>query len=234
MIPRSTNQSSGTRLTLPRQRAQETRQRILDSGTAAFSQNGYGQTTVEQIASKAGISIGAFYHHFPGKDDLLKAILEGHISGAMIDLHELFPASSLREMIERFVNAWFHHIESTLDFNRIFRELSNLAVQEAWITDAVSGFYREGAEAIAEVLRLAQRFGLVRADLDPVAASAVIEAMMEGLEALWAGNRDIVDSAPFKSAWADALDRFLAADAPGDFEGFQAEAGRLFAPNATD
>jgi hypothetical protein len=77
------------------------------------------------------------------------------------------------------------------------------------------------------VLALAQRYGLVRREIDPEAAASVITATMEGIEHLWSVDRDLVDNAAFRSAWADAMDRHLLTG-EGDMEGFQREATRLF------
>lgn len=215
------------RITLPQQRAQETRQRIIDAGLAAFGKDGYSEPTVEGIADEAGVSIGAFYHHFPSKADLFKAILEEHIGGAIMEFHEILLASSFPELIKNFVDAWFHHVETTPAFNRMFHEVAE--THETWAMEAIARFHQNGASAIGRVLALAQRFGLVRPDLDSAAGGAVIVTMMEGIEALWGVDRGSVDNPAFKSAWADSVERYIAADEPGDIEGFQAEAGRLFA-----
>jgi AcrR family transcriptional regulator len=52
---------------------------VLDAALALFTDNGFAKTTVDQIASKAGISKGAVYNYFPSK----KAILEGLVHRAV-------------------------------------------------------------------------------------------------------------------------------------------------------
>jgi AcrR family transcriptional regulator len=46
-------------------RAQNTHSRILQSASACFSDFGYDATGVAEICRRAGVSKGAFYHHFP-------------------------------------------------------------------------------------------------------------------------------------------------------------------------
>jgi len=57
------------------QRSQETRQRILTAAGQLFSHTGYDATGVAQICATAGISKGAFYHHFPTKQAVFLALL---------------------------------------------------------------------------------------------------------------------------------------------------------------
>lgn len=53
-----------------------TRNAILTAALALFSQNGFEGTSMRDIASEVGISQGAIYKHFKGKEDVLAAICE--------------------------------------------------------------------------------------------------------------------------------------------------------------
>jgi AcrR family transcriptional regulator len=58
-------------------RSEETRAGILNAAIEQFSANGYEATSVSQICQVAGVSKGAFYHHFPSKQALFLDLLEG-------------------------------------------------------------------------------------------------------------------------------------------------------------
>jgi len=49
--------------------------RILDVATALFLGNGFGMTSIEAVAKRAGISKRTFYHRFPGKEALFEAVV---------------------------------------------------------------------------------------------------------------------------------------------------------------
>lgn len=52
----------------------KTKQRIVDTAIELFFQNGVSATTLDHIASAAGMTRGAIYHHFKNKLDLVTAI----------------------------------------------------------------------------------------------------------------------------------------------------------------
>jgi len=52
------------------------RVRIINAALSAFSQKGYYQTSVEEIAKNAGVSKGSMYQYFTGKKGLFLFIVE--------------------------------------------------------------------------------------------------------------------------------------------------------------
>ena len=59
------------------ERGQATRAHLIDVATRLFAARGYDGTTIEAVLADSGVSRGSLYHHFPGKDALFWAVLEG-------------------------------------------------------------------------------------------------------------------------------------------------------------
>jgi AcrR family transcriptional regulator len=57
-------------------RGQRTVSRLLDAAEELISQKGIEDTTVADVAARAGCSVGAFYHHFRDKGALLRVLLD--------------------------------------------------------------------------------------------------------------------------------------------------------------
>ena len=53
------------------------RARVLDAADRLFYEHGYVATGVNQVVAEAGVAKASFYAHFPSKDDLALAYLEG-------------------------------------------------------------------------------------------------------------------------------------------------------------
>jgi AcrR family transcriptional regulator len=62
-------------------RSEDTRARILQAAEEAFCAAGYDATGVAEICARAGVSKGAFYHHFATKHDAFMALLARWLGG---------------------------------------------------------------------------------------------------------------------------------------------------------
>ena len=62
-------------------RGELTRSRILDAARTSFSQHGYDATGVAEICRSAGLSKGAFYHHFSSKQAVFMELLNRWLEG---------------------------------------------------------------------------------------------------------------------------------------------------------
>ncbi|MEV6230073.1 TetR/AcrR family transcriptional regulator [Saccharopolyspora shandongensis] len=83
-------------------RGQVTRDLLLGIATRLFTENGYEHTSIEAVLRESGVSRGALYHHFPGKEALFTAVLDTvydrvgeHVAAATRGLTD--PAAALRE-----------------------------------------------------------------------------------------------------------------------------------------
>jgi TetR/AcrR family transcriptional regulator, transcriptional repressor for nem operon len=59
----------------------DTRWRILEAAMHLFWEKGFGSTSVADILARAGVNSGSLYHFFPGKQDLLVAVLDMYVDG---------------------------------------------------------------------------------------------------------------------------------------------------------
>ena len=62
------------------ERSQETRSSILAAAEQSFAERGYDVTSVDSICRAAGVSKGAFYHHFPSKGSVFVALLNAWLA----------------------------------------------------------------------------------------------------------------------------------------------------------
>ncbi|TDD91506.1 TetR/AcrR family transcriptional regulator [Saccharopolyspora karakumensis] len=69
--------------------SEATRQALVDSAVDLFTEHGYSQTPLEEIAKRARVTKGALYHHFGGKQALFEAAFSAVESGVVARLSEV-------------------------------------------------------------------------------------------------------------------------------------------------
>jgi AcrR family transcriptional regulator len=57
-------------------RGAQTRLALVAAGRALFGEQGFADTSLDEIVARAGVTKGAFYHHFPRKEELFRAVFE--------------------------------------------------------------------------------------------------------------------------------------------------------------
>lgn len=218
-----------SRLTLPQQRARETYQVILDAAARVFARRGFGQATVADIADEAGISMGALYHHFAGKEELFKAIAMRHIRDEEASYAGLLPAPSLRETIEHFVDYSIDHCQQETEFAGLFMECWAQAAREPWAREAVATFSRRAGGLFRETLRIGQEAGVVRRDIDLDTSATALLSVMQGVGMLCTVDIEGMEAARLRKTLADLIDRYLKTEEEGDGEQFQERLTTFFA-----
>ncbi|MEP1472363.1 MAG: TetR/AcrR family transcriptional regulator [Halieaceae bacterium] len=85
-----------------------TAERMLVIATEQFAEKGYAGASMRDIASVAGTTQAAIYHHYPNKQALYDAVLDRHFAAAipavLSGLSEIpDPENRLRELVQRIM-----------------------------------------------------------------------------------------------------------------------------------
>ncbi|MFC5461718.1 TetR family transcriptional regulator [Massilia niabensis] len=173
-----------------KEEAAATRDSILDAAEKLFVEQGVSRTTLQHIASAAGVTRGAIYWHFDDKGALFNAMMERAIlpfECALNVLGEADEANVLEDLRAFLVNI-FRVTETDPQARRVF-EISSLKVEFVSEMDAVrvrrSQNQAEWMAQVEERLELAQESGLVRKDVQPQVFALGLWAMMDGLIRTW-------------------------------------------------
>jgi AcrR family transcriptional regulator len=100
---------------MPRVSAQhehEVRERIVRAATRVFSERGFHRATMQDIVRASGLSVGAIYTYFKGKDELILAGCDMITDQEMSELaRRLAPVDGFRERLSAAVGFLFDQIE---------------------------------------------------------------------------------------------------------------------------
>ena len=141
------------------EQGKETRQALIETATRLFAARGYANTSIDAVLEESGVSRGALYHHFDGKEALFEAVLEATEARIAAGLAE--SAGSVGDPIEAMRQgaiAWLH-----LSRDPVIRQVTLL--------DAPSVVGWERWRAIDEK----HGFGLLKGALEAAAARGRVE-----------------------------------------------------------
>lgn len=74
-----------------------TRGRIVESARRLFNRHGFEQVTIDQIMAAAGLTRGAFYHHFQSKNELYAAAVASFVTCNPFAVQTAEAAEQLRD-----------------------------------------------------------------------------------------------------------------------------------------
>ena len=163
------------------QRSMETRKRILDAAQSLFSQSGYDATGVAEICRAAGVSKGAFYHHFPSKQAIFLELLDGWLArlddSFNLALRETKDVPHAIMQMASMAGSLYQSTDVNLS---IFLEFWTQAQRDPSIWKTAISPYRRYQEYFAGLLQQGIAEGSLR-QVDPQLSARVIVSLALGL-----------------------------------------------------
>lgn len=162
-------------------RSEETRSRILAAAADLFSKTGYDATSVAELCQAAGVSKGAFYHHFPTKQAVFLALLEQWLAALDSQMSNfVLEAASIPQALVHMTELTrqvFHSAGGQLPmFLEFWRESSH----DPKVWQATIAPYRRYQEQFAGLVQRGIDEGSL-GQVDPERAARVIVALAVGL-----------------------------------------------------
>ena len=164
-------------------RAERTRQRILDAAAQCFAASGFSRTTVEAIAAGAGVSKALVYHHFRAKEaifeELLERTLEEWARVSRIDEH-LTAGGTVIDGLAGMVRASLAYARNN-PLVRSLYQFDPLVVSFVGSSATVRRHSNEGRARLVDAIQRGIAAGDLRNDLDPSRVADVARMLIMAL-----------------------------------------------------
>jgi AcrR family transcriptional regulator len=150
---------------MTQQRGEETRSHILDVAGELFAEHGYAATSVADICSRAGVTKGAFYHHFESKQTVFLELRDRWLSPLELQLTlARDPNETLPQLLQHVADmASEMFAEAGEDRRRqVFLELLSAARQDPSILPALLTPLRRYREWFAQLIKAGIKEGTLR------------------------------------------------------------------------
>ena len=165
----------------PQRRAEKTRERILKAAEESFARDGYDATGVAGICELAGVTKGAFYHHFPSKQAVFLALLQGWLSRLDTGIETLrVGAPTVPQGLLHMAGLTRYIFSEASGRLPIFLEFMTQASHDREVWQATVAPYRRYRDRFADIVRAGIAEGSLR-PVDPDVAALTIVALAVGM-----------------------------------------------------
>ena len=176
--PSQTTQTTQIASLKERQRRERERL-ILHAASEVLVEKGYDAMSMEDIASRVGISRAAIYLHFPGKEDLVLALLQRGIETSVERFDALLaepiaPPEKVRRLIERTYSGaaqpWFQAFTAVMHSPTFFSKAAEKQKD-------MGAMWEPSVQRLTALLEEGKRSG----DFDPDMPTALMVNLLVGL-----------------------------------------------------
>jgi AcrR family transcriptional regulator len=181
-VPVDTDKPNGPRS----RKGAQTRARLLAAAKEIFEEHGFLDARISDIAERAGLSHGSFYHYFDSKEEIFREVAEAveeQLSAPMGSVildpkSHAAPRDRIREAIRL-------HMESYRREARIMGVIEQVTRYDDQVRAARRKRQDHYGKMVEESIRRLQRHGLVEPDLDPKVTAAALGSMTGRFPELW-------------------------------------------------
>ena len=180
--PVESKRSSGPRST----KGVRTRARLVDAAKEIFEEQGFLEARISDIAERAGLSHGSFYHYFDSKEQVFREVaetLDARLSAPLGDVvlatsNHVAPHECIREALRL-------HFESYKAEAKIMGVIEQVSRYDDQVNAVRQARHRHYRDQIADSIRQLQLRNLADPGLDPVIAAAMVGALTTRFAEQW-------------------------------------------------
>src|SRR5207237_6265829 len=160
----------------------DARDKILETATRLFSTQGFGSTSLSQVAKEAQVSKALIFWHFENKEKLfqtaLQRTLEPYVVNVLDDLEGLSEIDQIKRLIDQYYAFVSENIYSV-------KFVVSLILRDDKHPDDLIGhvneLHRVYRNLLADILDSGRQKGVFRAKMDPRMDAALIMTALHGI-----------------------------------------------------
>ena len=143
----------------------KTRRAIMDAAIKLFSEKGFENTSVHQLAKEAGVGKSTIYGYFQSKNEIFLAFCEDQVDFVFTDLAEKRdPDAPLQKQLLTLFMAQFRYVTKNFNFGRILAR--EMVFPKELTIEKSKDLSERYLSALGEILTKAMSRGELRDDLE--------------------------------------------------------------------
>ena len=188
----------------------QTRIRLLESAQAVFEEAGFLEARISDIADRASLSHGSFYHYFDSKEQIFREVAEEQEARLTAPDNVRAPDDVAPSEYERIQRATRLYLQRYRDNGAIMGVIEEVSRYDSFVNEARMNRQKHFAERAEGSIRRLQGQGNADPEIDPEIASVALGSMVGRFAELWLvegwGKYDFDTAAEqLTKLWANAI-----------------------------
>lgn len=185
MVPKGQVRATTAANNPPRsRRGEETRAKLVRAAKATFEKDGFLDARISDIAKRAKLSYGAFYHYFDSKDQVFREVAEAQEERLTAPPDD-GEGPGGESPFERIREANRRYLERYRSEARIMGVIEQVSRYDPHVNAARMASQKHFAERSERSIRRLQGQGLADARVNPAIAADALGSMIGRLAELW-------------------------------------------------
>lgn len=167
----------------------DTKNNIMNTAFKMLLKYGYDKVSVNAVVNTIGISKGAFYHYFTGKEELVMEIADAYIINEFSNAEQIFAEKKsakkkIKLLYDVAYSMWsglmqvMDYEEESSSFLVLMIQMKNRFPQ---LKKKLIDSYNEMISAVEKIIKAGKAEGAIKASVKPAATALNITAQIEGL-----------------------------------------------------
>jgi len=168
----------------------DARDKILDTATRLFSTQGFGSTSLSQVAKEARVSKALIFWHFENKERLFQSALQHSLEPYFVNVVGQLEGLDEAAQIHKLIDLFYDFVRENMQSIRFV--LSLILREEKQPDDPVARvveIFRIFRNVLNDILEGGRQKGIFRSDINPAAeASLIMSALLGALVQRFVGS----------------------------------------------
>jgi len=198
----------------------DAREKIISTAVRLFSSQGYGNTSLSQVAKEAEVSKALIFWHFDNKETLFRTAVQRTLEPYFINVLDDLTGLTEVDQIKRLIDQYYTFVSENLYSVKFF--LSLILREEKHPADLVghmNELQRVYLNLLADILESGRRNGLFRESINPRLDAGLLMRALHGIRVQGFLGGDVHERskellAHLKSTLVDALRRQPTSEKP--------------------
>jgi AcrR family transcriptional regulator len=164
----------------------QTRARLLESAKGVFEETGFLEARISDIAERAGLSHGSFYHYFDSKEQIFREVAE--VQEALLTAPPDEPADEATEQLtelDRIYRANRRYLQRYGENGKIMGVIEEVSRYDDHVSAARMRRQKHFADRAEQAIRRLQKADAADPEVDPEIAALALGSMVARFAELW-------------------------------------------------